>query len=219
MIGKIKGVIVDLDGVLVSTDEYHYRAWKKIAARENIFFNEQINQRLRGVSRMESLNIMLEKATRTYTEEDKLKLADEKNHIYVESIKSLNESDLLKGAREYLAFLKENSVLMAVASASKNAFTILEKLRIKELFDFICDGNMIKKSKPDPEVFLTAAEGLGLRPESCLVIEDSAAGIIAAKTGGFVTLAVGAIAEEKIADYNAKGLFDPVCRKAVIDNG
>ena len=188
----MKAVIFDLDGVLVTTDEYHYRAWKKLADEENIYFDRAINSRLRGVSRMESLDIILEKSDKKYTQEQKQARADRKNNYYKQLINGLTEKDVLNGVEENLTELKRSGIKIAVGSSSKNTPMILEKTGLLKYFDAVADGNDIKKSKPDPEVFLKAAEKLGVKPCDCLVVEDADAGIEAGKRAGMKTLAVGA---------------------------
>lgn len=186
----IKAVIFDLDGVIVSTDECHYKAWKKLADEEGIFFDRTINERLRGVSRMESLEIVLEKAEKTYTEEEKLSLAERKNNCYKEFIKSLTPSDILEGVMVNLEDLKAKGIKIAIGSSSKNTPIILKQIGLDNYFDAVSDGNNIKKSKPDPEVFLKAADMLGIPYENCMIVEDADAGIEAGKRAGMKTLAV-----------------------------
>ncbi len=188
---NIKAVIFDLDGVIVSTDECHYLAWKKIADEENIFFDREINNRLRGVSRMESLDIVLEKAAREYTPEEKNSLAEKKNNFYKEYIKSLTPADILAGVMENLETLKAKGIKIAIGSSSKNTPAILKQIGLENYFDAISDGNNIKKSKPDPEVFVKAADMLGMKYSECMIVEDADAGIQAGKNAGMLTLAVG----------------------------
>lgn len=203
----IKAVIFDLDGVLVTTDELHYEAWKALAEELGITgFTKEDNIRQRGVSRMASLEVVLEKTDKEYSDAEKLMLADKKNTIYVESLASLSPSDLLPGVSDFIAFLKEKGIKTAIGSASKNTPLILEKTGITEQFDAISCGLDTTKSKPDPEVFLIAAKKLGLDPSECAVIEDSDAGIEAAKAGGMVAVAVGAAFGNEKADYRALSL-------------
>lgn len=187
----IKGVIFDLDGVLISTDALHYAAWKKMADAEGIPFDETVNLRLRGVSRMASLDIILEAANRTYSDEEKQALAARKNDDYVASLSSLTRSDVAEEAREALSKLKGQGLLLAVASSSKNTRAIMERAELLPYFDAVVDGTMIEHSKPDPEVFLLAAKKLDLSPRDCLVVEDAEAGIAAANAGGFHSVAIG----------------------------
>lgn len=186
----IKAVIFDLDGVIVSTDECHYLAWKKIADDEGIYFDRQINERLRGVSRMESLEIVLERAEKKYSNEEKLALAETKNNQYKEYIKSLTPNDILEGVMDNLEDLKAKGIKIAIGSSSKNTPIILKQIGLDNYFDAVSDGNNIKKSKPDPEVFLKAADMLGIPYENCMIVEDADAGIEAGKRAGMKTLAV-----------------------------
>lgn len=195
----IKAVIFDLDGVLVTTDELHFEAWKALADKLGINdFTKADNVRQRGVSRMASLEVVLEKTDRAFSEEEKLALAEEKNEIYVRSLSALSETDVLSGANEFIDYLKSKGIKTAVGSASKNTPLILEKTKLAGKFDAVSCGLDTTKSKPDPEVFLIAAKKLGVTPCDCVVVEDSDAGIEAAKTGGMYAIAVGA------AEYNPK---------------
>ncbi len=197
----IKAIIFDLDGVLLSTDEYHYRAWKTIADAENIEFDRTVNDRLRGVSRMQSLEIILEKAEKNYAEDEKIRLAEKKNEIYRKMLAELSPSAVSEEVRSSLRKLKERGYRIAIGSSSKNAKFILEKVELIDEFDAISDGNCITKSKPDPEVFVVAAKKLGLDNAECIVVEDSVAGIEAAEVGGFSSVAIGDAAEHSDADY------------------
>lgn len=200
---KIEAVIFDLDGVIVSTDECHYRAWKKTADEEGIYFDRKINDRLRGVSRMDSLEIVLERAERLYTDEEKVELAERKNNYYKEYIKKLTKDDILSGVNENLAELKAKGIKVAIGSSSKNTPNILKYIGLDNYFDVVSDGNNITKSKPDPEVFLKAADMLGVPYEKCLVVEDADSGIEAGKRAGMYTLAVN---NAKGADYSLADL-------------
>ena len=201
----IKAVIFDLDGVIVSTDDCHYRAWKKMADEEGIYFDREINNRLRGVSRMASLEIVLEKANREYSEKEKQEMAERKNNYYKELICELTPNDILPGAIETLEQLKENGIKIAIGSSSKNTPIILKQIGLDNYFDAVSDGNNITHSKPDPEVFLKAAEMLGIAPEDCMIVEDADAGIEAGKRAGMKTLALqGANG----ADFKAKNLTE-----------
>ena len=186
----MKGAIFDLDGVIVDTASFHYLAWKRLADELGFYFSPADNERLKGVSRMKSLDILLEVGNISATDEEKIKMAEKKNKWYVESLKMLTQNDLLNGAKQYLESLRKKGVKIALGSASKNAPMILEKLHITELFDAVVDGNSVNNAKPDPEVFLKAAELLQLSPEECVVFEDSQAGIDAAKTAGMGTVAI-----------------------------
>jgi len=204
----IRGVIFDLDGVLVSTDEFHYRAWKRMADEEGIPFDRQVNERLRGVSRMDSLGIILERAPRPYSEQEKLALAERKNGYYRDSLQGLSPSDALPGAFETLAELRRRGVKTAIASSSKNASLILERIGLAGKTDAAVDGNDITRSKPHPEVFLLAAERLGLPPAACLVVEDAAAGVEAAHRAAMPALGLGPPDRLPDADHVAACLAD-----------
>ena len=198
---RIQGVIFDLDGVIVSTDEYHYRAWSELADAEGIYFDRKINERLRGVSRMESLEILLEQATRPYSNVDKQTMATHKNDVYKASLIGLTPVDILPGAKELLQALKNMGVKIAIGSSSKNTPFILERVGLTNFFDAVADGNSIQNSKPDPEVFLLAAKLMALDPSACAVVEDAYAGIDAAKAAGCRAVAVGYASGYVKADY------------------
>jgi beta-phosphoglucomutase len=188
---KIQGAIFDLDGVLVDTAKYHYLAWKRLAAELGFDFSEQDNERLKGVSRMRSLELLLETGNFKMSNAEKEAAAAKKNKWYVEYLGTLDESALLPGSREFLELLKGAGVKTALGSASKNAPLILERLGIKKLFNAVIDGNAVSRAKPDPEVFLKGAEAMGLLPRVCVVFEDALAGIEAARAGGMRVIAVG----------------------------
>lgn len=187
-----KAFIFDLDGVIVFTDQFHYQAWKALADEKNIYFDEEINNRLRGVSRMESLEIILERYTGPkLSEEQKCDMAEKKNAIYRKLLEKMQPSDVQEEVRTTLAALRNRGYKLAIGSSSKNAKFILEKAAITDAFDAISDGTNIVKSKPDPEVFVKAAEFLGVDPEECYVVEDAAAGIDAAKAGKMTAIGIG----------------------------
>ena len=186
----IKAVIFDLDGVIVSTDDCHYEAWKKMADEEGIYFDKTINNRLRGVSRMQSLEIVLERAEKEYSEEEKLQLAERKNGYYKEFITKLTPNDILPGAKENLEELRKNGIKIAIGSSSKNTPVILKQIGLDNYFDAVSDGNNITNSKPDPEVFLKAADMLSIPYGECMIVEDADAGIEAGKRAGMKTLSV-----------------------------
>ena len=206
MAEKILGVIFDLDGVIVSTDNCHYLAWKRMADEEGIAFDRTVNERLRGVSRMESLAIILEKATKAYSQQEKLAMAERKNRYYVELIGELSEKDILPGALDTLALLRKKGVRAAIGSSSRNTPIILKQIGLSDAFDAVADGNAIQNSKPDPEVFLLAAKLLNLDPAHCLVVEDADAGIQAAVSGGMRALGVGSAAANPMAHFTAENL-------------
>jgi beta-phosphoglucomutase len=211
-----QAVIFDLDGVIVTTDDCHYQAWKRMADEEGIYFDRVINERLRGVSRMESLAIILEKSVKTFSDQGKQEMAARKNRYYRELIKELSPRDILPGVMEVLKYLKQVGVKVAIGSSSKNALAILKQVGLESCFDLVVDGNDIKHSKPDPEVFLVAARKMGVAPQDCLVVEDADAGIEAAKAGGMIVLGVGSAANNPKADYVAKSLHDPNAWRALI---
>jgi beta-phosphoglucomutase len=199
---QIKAVIFDLDGVIVSTDNLHYKGWKKLAEEEQIYFDEIINNRLRGVSRMESLEILLENSKKEYSTEEKAALAERKNSYYVELLASLTPDNILPGVNEVLKELKCKDIQVAIGSSSKNTANILKKIALFEAFDAIADGNDIKHSKPNPEVFLVASKKLGIPPEYCVVVEDAVAGIQAAINADMTSVAVGDAKGYELADYS-----------------
>ncbi len=186
----LKAIIFDLDGVIVSTDNYHYRAWKMMADKEGIYFDREINNRLRGVSRLESLEIILECSPKNYSESEKQNLMEYKNQVYLNLLDELSEKDILPGILDLLNFLKEKKYLMAIGSSSKNAKKILKQIGLLNSFDAIVDGNDIDRSKPAPDVFLIAANKMNIEPSKCAVIEDAFAGIKAAKAAGMLAIAI-----------------------------
>jgi beta-phosphoglucomutase len=187
----VKGAIFDLDGVLVDTAVYHYQAWKRLADELGFDFLPSDNERLKGVSRERSLEILLEVGHISATEAERRVMADKKNRWYVEMLQGITQDHLLDGALAYLIKLRGDGVKIALGSASKNAPLILEKTGITSLFDAIVDGNQVTKAKPNPEIFLKAAEMLKLPEKFCVVYEDSQAGIDAARAAGMGTVAVG----------------------------
>jgi beta-phosphoglucomutase len=188
---EIKGLIFDLDGVIVSTEHNHYVAWKRTADELGISFTEKENENLKGLSRIDSLKAILAQENVTISEDEFNSLLDDKNEFYLESITELKQSDLLKGVKELLDEAKLKGLKMAIGSSSKNAPYIIKLLGLTEYFAIIVDGNMVSDPKPHPEVFLNAAKGMGLDPEQCIVFEDAESGIKAAKAGGFFAIGVG----------------------------
>ena len=203
-----KAVIFDLDGVICFTDKYHYLAWKKMADGMGIYFDETINNRLRGVSRMESLEIILERYDKELTQEEKQALAEEKNKTYVELLGQMTEKDLSSEVKETLDSLRKRGLKLAIGSSSKNAKFILERLGLRDYFDAVSDGTNISRSKPDPEVFLKAAEFLHMAPADCLVVEDAKAGVEAAKAGGFDSAGIGEAAESESVTHAMHSFSD-----------
>lgn len=186
-----KGFIFDLDGVIVDTARYHYIAWKKLAENLGIAFNEIQNEQLKGVSRVRSLEKILGWGNMDLSEGRFNELLEVKNNDYLSYIERMNEDEILPDVPRVLSFLKQNNQPIALGSASKNARTILKEVGLLNVFDIIIDGTNITTAKPDPEVFLKAAEGLGRTPENCVVFEDSVAGIKAANTGGMMSIGIG----------------------------
>lgn len=187
-----KAAIFDLDGVIVDTAKFHFLAWRRLASELGFEFTEKDNERQKGVSRMESLEILLEVGRLSdLSGEKKQELAAKKNEWYKEFLFDMTPAELLPGAKEFLKYLRLKGIKIALASASKNAPIILEKLDITDLFDAIVDGNSASKAKPDPEVFLKAAEILGIHPSECFVFEDAQAGIEGAKRAGMRVIGIG----------------------------
>lgn len=192
LITQSKGVVFDLDGVLVDTAIYHFQAWKRLANELGIDFTAAENEQLKGVSRMQSLEKILHWGRLDLDEKKKLLLAAQKNVWYLEFIQQMDEGGLLPGARELLIWLHDQGFKVALGSASKNAKLILQRTGIESLFDAVVDGNVVNESKPNPEVFLRAATYLGLDPHDCLVFEDAQAGIDAGRAAGMAVVGVGA---------------------------
>ncbi|WOO36259.1 beta-phosphoglucomutase [Anaerocolumna sp. AGMB13020] len=214
----IRGVIFDLDGVLVSTDELHFEAWKMLAVELGIDkFTREDNKKQKGVSRMESLEVVLSKGSKIYSQEMKEEFAERKNNYYKKLLEELDERAILPGVTECLRMLKSNGNLIGIGSVSKNAPLILEKTGLIKYIDKVSCGLDITRSKPDPEVFEVAANKLGLKYEDCLVVEDSLAGIVAGKAAHMKTLGVGSEYELLRADYEATGLDAEIDWKAILE--
>ena len=190
-LSKYKAVIFDLDGVITDTAHYHYLAWKRLADAVGAPFDEEFNEQLKGVDRMGSLELILARAPRSYSQQEKLALADAKNRHYQELIATMTPGDLLPGALEALDAVRAAGLKTGLASVSKNAFTVLDRLGIRERFDTVVDAATITHSKPHPEIFLTAAAQLGLDPGDCLGVEDAVAGVASIKDAGMVAVGVG----------------------------
>lgn len=198
-----QAIIFDLDGVICHTDEYHYQAWKKMADGLGVYFDREINNRLRGVSRMDSLKIVLERYDGpALGDSEKAALAEQKNRFYRESLAQMTPKDLPDDVKQTLEALRTRGLRLAIGSSSKNTPFILERIGLAGYFDAISDGNNIAHSKPDPEVFLKAAEFLGLPSGACLVVEDAVSGAQAAYAGGFRAACVGDAAQAGAGDYN-----------------
>ena len=189
---KTKAIIFDLDGVLTDSAKYHYLAWKTLSEELGLTFNKEINERLNGVSRMDSFQIILEvnHAEDRFSVQEKEKLIEKKNRIYVDYIKTMTPDDILPGILPFIGHAKKAGLKLAVASVSKNAGALLSALGIADQFDYIADAAKIKKSKPDPEIFLDCAQGLRVEPENCVGIEDAQAGIEAIKAAGMQAIGI-----------------------------
>ncbi len=187
----ISTCIFDLDGVIVDTAKYHYLAWKRLAHELGFEFLEEHNERLKGVSRMTSLDIMLEVGGLTFSQSEKEVMAARKNEWYLEYIYKMTPEEILPGVVDFLVMLRSKGIKVSLGSASKNAMLILERVQLSHYFDAVIDGNKALKAKPDPQVFLLAAEELGQNPASCVVFEDAAAGIEAAKAAGMKCIGIG----------------------------
>ena len=205
---RYRGIIFDLDGVICSTDEYHYQAWKALADRLGIPFDRERNHLLRGVSRMRSLEIILEKSGVAYSDEEKAALAEEKNTCYRQLLARMTAEDLAGDVKTTLDALRRAGLKLAIGSSSRNTPYILERIGLNGFFDAVADGNCITHSKPHPEVFLKAAEMIGLRPGDCLVVEDAHAGVEAAVAGGFDCAAMGDARDDPSAAWHLQAFSD-----------
>jgi beta-phosphoglucomutase len=216
----IKGCIFDLDGVIVDTAKYHYIAWKALANELGFDFTESDNERLKGVSRMRSLDILLEIGGIELGEDKKHELADRKNKIYLEYIYKMTPNEILPGAETFIKELKSNKIKIALGSASKNATFILDKLHLTPLFDVIVDGNMVANAKPDPEVFVKGADLIGISPNECVVFEDAESGVEAAIIGGMKCIGIGDLSILKNAHAVIPGLtgFDLNTLVKILEN-
>lgn len=199
---KFKGIIFDLDGVICFTDEYHYLAWKAMADSIGVYFDRTINNRLRGVSRMDSLDIILERYNGTFSISEKEALAQQKNELYKDYLKQMSPADLDEEVSATLDALDGLGLQLAIGSSSKNTPFILQQIGLGGYFDAVSDGNNITHSKPDPEVFVKAAQMLCLPPEDCLVVEDAVSGAQAGHAGGFRVACLGDAATAQAGDYN-----------------
>ena len=210
---KIKACIFDLDGVIVDTAVYHYKAWRRLANQLGFDFTEEQNEELKGISRIESLKIILNWGGVTKTDEEMQELATLKNTWYVEMITKRTPDEILPGAKEFLELVRENNYLTALGSASKNSETILNQIGLIHLFDALVDGNKVTKSKPNPEVFLVGARELNVQPAACVVFEDAIAGVQAAKAGNMKAVGIGKADVLKGADLVVEGLFEMTIEK------
>lgn len=204
----IEACIFDLDGVIVDTAKYHYLGWKRLADEIGISFTEKDNERLKGVGRMDSLEIILELGKRKISRAKKEEYATLKNRWYVDYISRMTPEEILPGAIEFINELKKEKISVALGSASKNTPLILERVHLNHVFDAVADGNIVHKAKPDPAVFLKAAEMLGKEPRHCVVFEDAAAGVQAALNAGMLCVGIGSKEVLSGAHMVAKGLFE-----------
>ena len=204
----MKAIIFDLDGVIVSTDEQHYLGWQALADKLGIPFSREVNNRFRGVSRMACMDILEQIGSKHYTREEKEAYAAWKNDFYRNLLSQMSPEDLKPEVKSTLEKLRARGMKLAIGSSSKNAKFILERIGLADFFDAVCDGTNIIRSKPDPEVFLKAAEFLGLEPAECLVVEDAVSGVDAAHAGGMRSAAVGDAAQKCCGDYNLACLSD-----------
>ncbi len=202
----MKAFIFDLDGVIVDTAKYHYLAWKRIGEKVGFSLSDAQNESLKGVSRKESLERILDWAGVTLSTEKKEQLLREKNEDYLQQIQGMGREEILPGVLDLLRFAQQNKVPVSLGSASKNATAILKKLQIDHFFDAIVDGNSVSKSKPNPDVFLKGAELLQQTPSNCIVFEDAAAGIQAAKAAGMISIGMGDTEDVKNADYSFRSM-------------
>ncbi|MBX4264602.1 beta-phosphoglucomutase [Clostridium estertheticum] len=205
---NIKAIIFDLDGVLVATAKYHYLAWKRLAKELNIEFSIEDNERLKGVSRMNSLDIILDIGGLTLDNDAKIKLADKKNIWYVEYISKLTPADILPGVIDFLESIKINGLKIALGSASRNSMLILKNLKLTDYFDAIIDGTKVSSTKPNPEVFLKGALALNTPPCQCIVFEDAQSGIDAAINAGMYCIGIGSKNILKKANLVLSGFSD-----------
>lgn len=204
----IRAFIFDLDGVLVDTAKYHFKAWQRLANTLGIDFTEEENEQLKGVSRKESLEKILQWGGKSLPEKKFEELMAKKNDWYLELMQNMDEKETLEGVRAFLEQCKSLQLKIALGSASKNAQTILEKTKLTSFFEAIIDGTKTSKSKPDPQVFLMGSEALGVNPENAVVFEDSIAGVEAAKRGGFKSVGVGSEKVLKGANLFVSGLHE-----------
>jgi len=198
---KKTGLIFDLDGVIVDTAKFHFKAWQKLAKKIGVDFTEKENEQLKGVSRVKSLEKILEWGNKSISDDLFQQLMDDKNQDYLGYVKAMTTDDILPGVKDFLTTARAEGHPIALGSASKNAKTILSAVRLLDMFDVIIDGNQVTKGKPDPEGFLKAAEQLNCQPKDCVVFEDSIAGIQAANTGKMISIGIGENSVLKEADH------------------
>lgn len=191
MTKKLKAVIFDLDGVIADTAKFHYKAWKKLASEIGINLTYEFNERLKGISRMESLDLILTLTENDYSNEEKIELADKKNRYYLEFVNKMTPSDLLPGVVKCFKVLRDNNIKIVLASASKNSLDVIKRLKVEKYFDYIVDSKDILKSKPNPEIFIKAAKGIKVATKNCVGVEDSIAGILAINACNMFSVGIG----------------------------
>ncbi|HAH22667.1 MAG TPA: beta-phosphoglucomutase [Prolixibacteraceae bacterium] len=202
---RIEACIFDLDGVIVDTAKYHFIAWRALAEELGFTFTQEDNERLKGVSRMQSLDILLEIGEKQFSKEEKLAMAHKKNTLYVSYIEKMTPDEILPGVREFLKELRSKGIKVALGSASKNSPMILEQIKLTGMFDVVVDGNSISEAKPNPEVFLKGAERLRVQPEHCVVFEDAIAGVEAARNASMYCVGIGEPETLGMADFVIPG--------------
>ena len=188
---ELKAVIFDLDGVITDTARFHYQAWKKLASEIGINLTYEFNERLKGVGRMESLDLILTLTEKNYSNEEKIELANKKNRYYLEFVNRMTPSDLLPGVEKCFEVLKDNKIKIVLASASKNSLDVIKKLKIEKCFDYVVSSKDISKSKPNPEIFIKAAKGIKVATRNCVGVEDSIAGILAINACEMFSVGIG----------------------------
>jgi len=214
----IEACIFDLDGVIVDTAKYHFIAWKALAEELGFEFTLEDNERLKGVSRMKSLDILLEIGALEFSEKEKHAMAEKKNTLYVSYIEKMTPEEILPGVPEFLQELRKKGIKIALGSASKNSPMILDRIQLSGMFDAVVDGNSITEAKPNPEVFLKGAERLGISPENCVVFEDAIAGIEAARNAGMYCIGIGEPETLGMADLVIPGFVGFTFEKLAIYN-
>jgi beta-phosphoglucomutase len=202
---EIKACIFDLDGVVVDTAKYHYLAWRRLAREMGFDFSPEHNERLKGVSRLRSLEILLEIGGLSLSDAEMINAANRKNAWYVDYISTLTPEEILPGVKDFIEDIRHHNLKTAIGSASKNANLILQRIELNKFFDVVIDGNKVTNAKPDPEIFIHAATELMMKPEECIVFEDAQAGLEAAKNGGMFCVGVGDPNVLKQADLVIRG--------------
>jgi len=208
MTKELKAVIFDLDGVIADTARFHYLAWRKLASEIGINLTCEFNKNLKGVGRMESLDLILTLTDKSYSDKEKIKLANKKNRYYLEFVNRMTPSDLLSGVLKCLEVLKDSNIKIVIASVSKNSLIVIDRLKIQGYLDYVVTGNDILKGKPDPEIFIKAAKGVKVATKNCVGVEDSVAGILAVNACGMFSLGIGRKKDLYDADMCLKNLTE-----------